>query len=64
MDEELEQRIAEMSDPEFDALVARTRAPRIEPGDQLRAAETAGDWKTALRLKADMLGDLMNPTKD
>lgn len=62
MNHELEQRIAEMSDDEFDKLVARTRPPRIDPTDKLRAAEKSGDWNTAMSIKATMLGDLMNPT--
>jgi len=57
MDDELEQRIAELSDDDFDKLVARTRPPRL---DKLRAAETSGDWKTSFRIKTGMLNDLMN----
>ena len=32
-DSALEQRIAELSDDQFDRLVARTRPPRVDPAD-------------------------------
>jgi len=32
-DAALEQRVAELSDEQFDRLVARTRPPRVDPND-------------------------------
>lgn len=32
-DAALEQRVAELSDEQFDRLVARTRPPRVDPAD-------------------------------
>jgi hypothetical protein len=73
----IEQRIAEMSDQDFNALVSRRRppadanpkpakgthvpnvgrSPSTPPGptSDIAAAEAAGDWKRAGRLKVEML---------
>lgn len=68
-DDALEQRIAELSDEQFRALVNRTRAPAVpQPttthAQRVRAAEQTGDWKTAFDLKARQLGRLMNPGQE
>lgn len=55
--------LAGLSEEEFAALAAEARAEPT-PAEQLRAAEQAGDWPTAFRLKADLLAQLMTPKKD
>lgn len=58
MDAELEQRIAEMSDADFAALVARTRPPAITSSTAAKE-----DWKTSFATKTAQLRQLMNPTR-
>ena len=43
----IEQKIAELSDPDFDALVAKTRAPRLTPTEaaQTHAAQLIRDYR-------------------
>ena len=54
--------LSAMTDAEFSALAAEARAnPEPSPADQVRAAEAAGDWRTAFALKARQLNSLMNP---
>lgn len=71
----IEQRIAELSPEEFDALVARTRPPvapkgNVIPGvgnipnqptesDRVAAAEREGDFKTASAIKTAHLNRLI-----
>lgn len=52
--------LAALPPEEFDSLAAEARATP-STADQLRAAEQAGDWDTAFRIKAEHLGRLMNP---
>lgn len=73
-DAALEQRLAELSDDDFDALVSRTRPPRLPkgthvpgvgnspagtPADPVAAAENDHDWPTAFALKRQQLARLM-----
>ncbi len=66
MDNELEQRIAEMSDDEFDKLVARTRPPRVadDLGSRITAAEKDGKWRESFALKSEFLNELMTPKEN
>jgi hypothetical protein len=44
----IEQKIAELSDNDFDALVAKTRAPRLTPTEaaQTHAAQLIRDYRS------------------
>ena len=50
----VEERIAKLSDTEFDLLCARTRPPKLD--DQIKAAHDRGDVMTAIALKATTTG--------
>lgn len=47
----IEERIANLSDNEFDMLCARTRPPKLD--DQIKAAYDRGDVMTAIALKSN-----------
>ena len=47
----VEERIAKLSDTEFDVLCARTRPPKLD--DQIKAAHDRGDVMTAIALKSN-----------
>ncbi len=47
-----------------DAAQAKEDKPDTTDSQKIRAAEKAGDWKTAFRLKSQQLGRLMNPPKE
>lgn len=62
IDARIEQTIAEMTDAEFDSLVARTRPPRLDPADAdaaIRAAEQTGNWRQSMHLKNQKLTNLI-----
>lgn len=51
IDAVIEERIANLTDTDFDMLVARTRPPRLD--DQIKAAHERGDVMTAIALKSN-----------
>lgn len=55
-----EQRIANLTDDEFDALMARTRAPREldDLAARIVKADNSGDFKLSFALKAQQLREL------
>jgi hypothetical protein len=72
----IEQKVAELDDDAFAALVARTRAPSVPKGNHIipgvgnqpqgngaeaiQAAEQSGDWARSFALKAQRLNALMH----
>lgn len=55
----IRQKIALMSDDEFDRLVRNTRPPKVDRG-AIAAAESEGRWRDAAALKAAQLWQQIN----